>query len=104
VHEPRRRCVGCGRIAPKTELVRITVRNRRSSSDGARGSARAVVDQLGTMGGRGAYLCRGPRPGEPAGGCLALATQRGRIARALRQPIPDRSVTIDPKLVESVSP
>jgi predicted RNA-binding protein YlxR (DUF448 family) len=60
--------------------------------------ARAVLDRRGTMPGRGAYLCAGEAPGEPAVACLTLAERRGGIARALR-----RSVTIDPKLIESMS-
>jgi predicted RNA-binding protein YlxR (DUF448 family) len=59
--------------------------------------ARAVLDRTGTMPGRGAYLCVGETPGEPAPACLRLAERRGGIARALR-----RSVSIDPKLIESV--
>lgn len=59
---------------------------------------RAVLDRDGTLPGRGAYLCAGAAPGEPAASCLALALRRGAIARALRS-----AVTVDPKLVESVS-
>jgi predicted RNA-binding protein YlxR (DUF448 family) len=50
------------------------------------------------MPGRGAYLCAGEAPDEPALECLTLAQRRGGIARALR-----RSATIDPKLIESIS-
>jgi predicted RNA-binding protein YlxR (DUF448 family) len=60
---------------------------------------RAVLDRAGTMPGRGAYLCRGAAPGKPVADCLSLATRRGGIERALRC-----AVTIDPELVESVSP
>jgi len=60
--------------------------------------ARAVLDRGGTMPGRGAYLCTGETPDEPAAACLTLAERRGAIARALR-----RSVTIDPELIESMS-
>jgi predicted RNA-binding protein YlxR (DUF448 family) len=58
----------------------------------------AVADRDGTMPGRGAYLCRGADPELPAGDCLVRATRRSGIARALRS-----AVTVDPKLVESVS-
>jgi predicted RNA-binding protein YlxR (DUF448 family) len=58
----------------------------------------AIADRDGTMPGRGAYLCRGADPELPAGDCLARATRRSGIARALRS-----AVTVDPKLVESVS-
>jgi predicted RNA-binding protein YlxR (DUF448 family) len=66
--------------------------------EGAGPSARAVLDRAGTMPGRGAYLCIGEAPSEPAVACLTLAQRRGGIAHALR-----RSVTIDPKLIESMS-
>jgi len=95
---PRRRCVGCGRIAPKRELIRI------AAAPGGDGEGRplAVLDAGARMPGRGAYLCSSAAAGEAAGpisACLALALRRGAIARALRAP-----VTVDPKLVESVGP
>lgn len=108
---PRRRCVGCGRIAPKSELLRIAA----ARDDGGR-SRRAVIDPAGTLPGRGAYLCRlegGAAGGRPASRapllqtniadttpnpeCLRLAERRRGIARALRC-----AVTMDPKLVESI--
>ena len=89
---PQRRCVGCGLIASKSELVRIAVAREAAEPRG-----RAVCDRDGTMGGRGAYICRGDQPGKPAAECLAAAMRRGGIARALRS-----GATLDPKLVESV--
>jgi predicted RNA-binding protein YlxR (DUF448 family) len=61
-------------------------------------SKRVVLDPTCTMDGRGAYLCCSANGREPVADCLALATRRGRIARALRC-----AVTIDAKLLESVS-
>jgi predicted RNA-binding protein YlxR (DUF448 family) len=91
---PRRRCVGCGRIAPKPELIRIAaVRDSESRR------ARAVCDGEGTLPGRGAYLCRDGGSRRPLAECLQLALGRGGIPRALRS-----AVTIDPKLVELVGP
>jgi predicted RNA-binding protein YlxR (DUF448 family) len=65
--------------------------------DGAGGRPLAVIDADGRLGGRGAYLCRdrdgeGPRPE-----CLERAIRRGSVGRTLRA-----SVSLDPKLVESV--
>jgi len=91
---PRRRCVGCGRVAPKSELIRIA-----AVSDEDVPGRLAVRDRAGTMPGRGAYLCRDGGSDEPDAACLALALRRRGIARALRC-----TVTVDPKLVESVSP
>ena len=90
---PRRRCIGCGRIAAKSELLRVA-----ALGDGQGPPSRAVLDRTGTMPGRGAYLCAGPAAGEPVSDCLSLATRRGGFARALRC-----RVAIDPELVESVS-
>jgi predicted RNA-binding protein YlxR (DUF448 family) len=89
---PRRRCVGCGRIAPKTELLRIALAVES-------GRRRAIVDHDGTLPGRGAYLCRAAdvdSPTRAAGSCLQHANRRGAIARALRS-----AVTLDRELVES---
>jgi predicted RNA-binding protein YlxR (DUF448 family) len=94
VHVPRRRCVGCGRVAPKSELMRLV-----AVREGATGPALAVYDPSCTMPGRGAYLCRGERHAEPNGDCLARAGRRGAIGRALRC-----SVTVGSERLESVSP
>jgi predicted RNA-binding protein YlxR (DUF448 family) len=79
--------------------LRIAVAGRGQAAEGdARRSA--IVDRDGTMPGRGAYLCRdadASAPATVAGACLERALRRGGIARALRS-----SVTVDPKLVESV--
>jgi predicted RNA-binding protein YlxR (DUF448 family) len=89
---PRRRCVGCGRIAPKSELLRIV-----AARDGGGRSRHAAIDSAGTLPGRGAYLCRaGVTATTPNPECLRLAERRRGIARALRCP-----VTLDPEPVES---
>jgi predicted RNA-binding protein YlxR (DUF448 family) len=85
--------VGCGRVAAKSELMRLV-----AARDQHPGPARAVHDPSATMPGRGAYLCRGERPGEPAEACLAKASRRGAIGRALRC-----SVTVTSERLESVS-
>ncbi len=72
--------------------------HQRSAGEGDGLLRRAVLDRAGTMPGRGAYLCRVAAPGKPSVDCVALATQRGGLARALRC-----AVKIDPKLLESIS-
>jgi predicted RNA-binding protein YlxR (DUF448 family) len=94
---PHRRCVGCGRVAPKSELLRVAV------SQQANGATRAILDASARMPGRGAYLCRGAEPSRPAVECLALAGRRGAIARALRHPIAGDLIYEDDKGLESVS-
>jgi predicted RNA-binding protein YlxR (DUF448 family) len=90
---PLRRCAGCGRAAAKTELVRLAL----TRSPPQEGQARIVLDRGGSLGGRGAYLCR-QRPGDlPSASCLTLARSRQSLARTLRVAVP-----IDPELVESV--
>ncbi len=102
---PRRRCVGCGRIAPKSELLRIVAAESAPGADGVPESAAqtcAVADPRAVLPGRGAYLCRGGDGETVAEKCLALATRRGGIPRALRRAIPGGLVLNDSKLVESV--
>lgn len=99
---PRRRCVGCGRLAPKPELLRIA-----AVDDGRGGTAHAVIDALARMPGRGAYLCRAGAlagaPARPVEACLAQAVRRRALARALRRPIAGDLAHEDVKLVESLS-
>ena len=64
--EPLRTCVGCGRKAPKRELVRYT------AVDGV-----LQPDPAGRAPGRGAYTC--PRPA-----CLEQAARRRSFTRVLR--------------------
>jgi len=64
---PLRTCVGCGRRAPKHELVRFTGRD-------------GVLSARWTASGRGAYTCRDAA-------CFERATARGAFARSLRQPV-----------------
>jgi predicted RNA-binding protein YlxR (DUF448 family) len=84
--------VGCGRVAAKSELLRIAIART------ADGTVLAVADDSATMPGRGAYLCLAADDSGPAERCVALANRRGAIARTLRARVP-----LDPKLVESVS-
>jgi predicted RNA-binding protein YlxR (DUF448 family) len=62
----------------------------------------ALSDPLARKPGRGAYLCREAGSQAPVPDCLAQATRRGAIARALRRAIPGGFVPSDDKLVESV--
>jgi predicted RNA-binding protein YlxR (DUF448 family) len=94
---PHRRCVGCGRVAPKSELLRLALSRQPD------GRARAIVDPLARLPGRGAYLCRADQPGRASAECLASASRRGGIARALRRSLAGDLIYDDNERLESVS-
>jgi N utilization substance protein A len=64
---PHRRCIGCGTIRPKPDLLRLVAV-----------AGRVVLDPAATMPGRGAYVC-GPD-------CAERAVKRRAVSRALRGP------------------
>ena len=75
---PRRKCVGCGHVAAKSDLLRLAA----ALDEG--GASVVVVDRSGKLPGRGAYICREGASLQPSARCLALARRRRSIARALR--------------------
>lgn len=68
---PMRRCVGCGEMKNKKELIRI-VRTQEEEF---------VLDETGKKNGRGAYIC-GSRE------CLKKAVKSKGLERSFRQTIP----------------
>jgi uncharacterized protein len=64
---PRRTCIACRQVKPKSELVRLA-----RGSDGL-----VMVDWRNVVTGRGAYAC-------PTTACLDVALVVGRLARALK--------------------
>jgi predicted RNA-binding protein YlxR (DUF448 family) len=69
VKEPTRTCVGCGRKAPQSELVRFAALH-----------GTLVEDRARRLPGRGAYTCRSAE-------CFARAVARRSFARTLRQAV-----------------
>lgn len=69
---PMRKCVGCGEMKPKKELVRIV-----KSPDGD-----VSLDLTGKKAGRGAYLCQNL-------GCLKKARKQRSVERAFETQIAD---------------
>ena len=69
---PERRCIGCGAMKPKAELIRVV---RSPEGD-------VSVDLTGKKSGRGAYICR-------SASCLSKAVKKGQLARNLGVSIPD---------------
>ncbi|EDK24869.1 hypothetical protein RUMTOR_01135 [[Ruminococcus] torques ATCC 27756] len=66
-----RKCVGCGEMKPKKELLRIL---RTETGE-------FVVDALGKANGRGAYLCRSVE-------CFQKAVKNRGLERSFKQAIP----------------
>jgi len=75
---PKRRCVGCGRRAPKSALRRVALVDDR-----------LVADAAATLPGRGAYVCDAA--------CARAAIERRAFSRAFR-----RAVSVGDDLVESI--
>lgn len=71
---PTRRCIGCGNGDVTTNLVRIT----------AGPDAALQVDAERRLGGRGAWV-------HPQERCFETALKPGRLERALRMKVRDRS-------------
>ena len=68
---PMRKCVGCGEMKPKKELLRIL---RTETGE-------FVVDALGKANGRGAYLCRSVE-------CFQKAVKNRGLERSFKHAIP----------------
>lgn len=69
---PLRKCMGCGEMKPKKELVRIV-----KTPD-----EEIVLDLTGKKNGRGAYICRSAE-------CLKKARKSKRIEKSFQCHIPD---------------
>ncbi len=76
---PQRRCVGCGRVAPKPTLARLAL-----APVAGPGRRTAVLDRAQHLPGRGAYVCRDAAGGGLSAPCLRQALRRGGLSRALR--------------------
>lgn len=63
-----RRCVGCGTVKDRTELIKIT----KNSADG-----KVVVNPNSKIFGRSAYLCYNKK-------CIELALKKNKLNRALK--------------------
>lgn len=75
---PLRKCIGCGEMKDKRELVRV-VRSKEGEIS---------VDLYGKKPGRGAYICR-------SAACLAKAQKAKRLEKAF-------STRIEPEIYEAM--
>ncbi|AZT90187.1 YlxR family protein [Caldicellulosiruptor changbaiensis] len=67
---PHRKCVGCQKIRPKYQLLRIAKNNEG-----------IFIDEKQRLPGRGAYLCKNEE-------CLHLAMKKKGLERSLKVAIP----------------
>ncbi len=70
---PLRRCVGCGAMKDKRDMVRIV----------APTSGEINIDPTGKAPGRGAYIC-------PSAECLAKAYTSHGLERSLKRNVPEQ--------------
>lgn len=68
---PLRKCVGCGEMKPKKELIRV-LRTEEGEF---------VLDMTGKKNGRGAYICNSKE-------CFAKAEKSKGLERSFKQAIP----------------
>ena len=68
---PMRKCVGCGEMKSKKEMIRVL----KTSDD------EFVLDATGKKNGRGAYLC-------PSKECFSKAVKSKGLERSFKQSIP----------------
>lgn len=75
---PMRKCLGCGEMFPKKELVRV-VKTKTGENEEAYSIS---LDKTGKAAGRGAYVCKKVK-------CLETAQKAKRFQRALECQIPE---------------
>jgi predicted RNA-binding protein YlxR (DUF448 family) len=68
---PMRKCVGCGEMKEKKEMIRVL----KTPED------EIILDTTGRANGRGAYICNSPE-------CLAKAIKNKGLERSLKSQIP----------------
>ncbi|MGN0536680.1 MAG: RNase P modulator RnpM [Acutalibacteraceae bacterium] len=80
---PMRKCVGCGEMKEKKQLVRIVKAPDTTDENGEIIQKGVLsVDITGKKSGRGAYICRNPQ-------CLAAAKKARRLEKTFSCKMPD---------------
>ncbi len=69
---PMRKCVGCGEMKEKKDMIRVI----KTPED------EIILDTTGRANGRGAYLCNNPE-------CLSKAIKNRGLERSLKAQIPE---------------
>ena len=70
---PQRKCVVCGKLKDKNDLLRI-VNNKEEG---------ILIDNTGKKNGRGAYICKDKA-------CLSEAKKKNKLNRVFKQKIEDK--------------
>ena len=78
---PMRKCMGCGEMFPKKELVRV-VKTKISEDEEGNEVYEISLDLTGKKAGRGAYVCKSAE-------CLKKARKAKRFGRNLECQIPE---------------
>lgn len=68
-----RKCVGCGKVKNRDELIKITKENRHGD---------VIINHNNKIFGRSVYLCYNKS-------CIEAALKKNKIAKALKSSIPD---------------
>ncbi len=80
---PLRKCIGCGEMKGKQEMIRIVrAPGTRDEEGTVIQKGEITLDPTGKKSGRGAYICRNAE-------CLKLARKARRLERAFSCQIPD---------------
>jgi hypothetical protein len=80
---PLRKCIGCGEMKPKQELVRVVRAPSVTDEEGVvLQKGEISLDSTGKQSGRGAYVCPNPE-------CLQAARKARRLERSFSCKIPD---------------
>ena len=82
---PMRKCVGCGEMKSKKEMMRVLKTSENEF----------VLDATGKKNGRGAYLCQSKE-------CLAKAIKNKGLERSFKQAIPKEVYEILEKKMETL--
>lgn len=69
---PQRKCVVCGKLKDKNDLLRI-VNNKEEG---------ILIDESGKKNGRGAYICKSKE-------CLEIAKKTNKLNRVFKQKVSD---------------
>ena len=77
---PMRKCLGCGEMFPKKELVRVV--KTKTGEENGQETYVISLDKTGKAAGRGAYICKKAK-------CLEIAVKAKRLQRAFECQIPE---------------